>query len=110
MWNKLQNQNIEIISLDHEKYKPQIQEQKSLETFSNLASLLQSFEIGKNEGDDLVFFIEVNHGFFPTVYISLGPKWCIIMSVFSMDTLIHGIFAWLSPIVCILSDLLKILR
>ena len=26
--------------------------------FSNLASLLQSFEIGKNQSDDLIFFIE----------------------------------------------------
>ena len=54
----IQDQNIEIISLDHEKYKSIIKKQKTTETFSNLASLLQSFEIGKNQGDDLIFFIE----------------------------------------------------
>ncbi|MFL2891337.1 MAG: glycosyltransferase family 2 protein [Candidatus Pelagibacter sp.] len=53
-----QNQDIDIISLDHEKYKPLIKEQKSIGTFSNLASLLQSFEIGKNQGEDLIFFVE----------------------------------------------------
>ena len=54
----IQNQNIDIVSLDHEKYKPLIKEQKSIDTFSNLASLLQSFEIGKNKGEDLIFFVE----------------------------------------------------
>ena len=54
----IQNQNIDIISLDHEKYKPLIKEQKSIGTFSNLASLLQSFEIGKSKGEDLIFFAE----------------------------------------------------
>ena len=54
----IQDQNIEIISLDHEKYKSIIKNQEKKETFSNLASLLQSFEIGKNQSDDLIFFIE----------------------------------------------------
>ena len=63
----IQNQNIEIISLDHEKYKTDIKEQKSLETFSNLASLLQSFEIGKSRGDDLIFFMEDDYIHFETM-------------------------------------------
>ena len=63
----IQNQNIEIISLDHEKYKTDIKEQKSLETFSNLASLLQSFEVGKNQGDDLIFFMEDDYIHFETM-------------------------------------------
>ena len=63
----IQNQNIEIISLDHEKYKTDIKEQKSLETFSNLASLLQSFEIGKSQGDDLIFFMEDDYIHFETM-------------------------------------------
>ena len=50
--------NIEIISVDHKKYKTTIKEQKTNETFSNLSSLLQSFETGKNKGDDLIFFVE----------------------------------------------------
>ena len=54
----IQDQNIEIIPLDHEKYKSIIKKQEKKETFSNLASLLQSFEIGKNQSDDLIFFIE----------------------------------------------------
>ena len=54
----INNQNIEIISLIHDNYKNLINEQKSKETFSNLASLMNSFEIGKNQGDDLIFFIE----------------------------------------------------
>ncbi len=50
--------NIEIINLDYSKYKKEISEQKSKETFANLASLLQSFEIGKDAGEDLIYFIE----------------------------------------------------
>ena len=50
--------NIEIINLDYSKYKKEISEQKNKETFANLASLLQSFEIGKDAGEDLIYFIE----------------------------------------------------
>ena len=48
--NKISDQekNSELISLDYDKYRSIIAEQKSEETFSNLASLLSSFEIGKN--------------------------------------------------------------
>ena len=46
--------NIEIINLDYSKYKKEISEQKNKETFANLASLLQSFEIGKDAGEDLI--------------------------------------------------------
>ena len=35
-----------------------IKKQKSHETFSNLASLLQCFELGRENGEDLFFFIE----------------------------------------------------
>ena len=50
--------NIEVINLDYSKYKEKISEQKNKETFANLASLLQSFEIGKDTGEDLIYFIE----------------------------------------------------
>ena len=63
----IQNENFEIISLEHEKYKSIIKKQKSAETFSNLASLLQSFEIGKNQGDDLIFFIEDDYIHYETM-------------------------------------------
>ena len=54
----IEDEKIDIFSLNHEKYKNIINKQKSKETFSNLASLLQSFEIGKEQGEDLIFFVE----------------------------------------------------
>ena len=57
--NDLINQNnIELINLDYSKYKNKILKQKSKETFANLASLLQSFEIGKEKGENLIYFVE----------------------------------------------------
>jgi hypothetical protein len=56
--NLIKGKNIEILPLNHDRYKTKIKEQRSKETFSNLASLFNSFEIGKNQGEDLVFFIE----------------------------------------------------
>jgi len=50
--------DISITPLNHDKYKKTIKQQKNDQTFSNLASLLQSFELGKEHGEDLVFFIE----------------------------------------------------
>ena len=50
--------DISITPLNHEKYKDKIKKQKNDQTFSNLASLLQSFELGKEHGKDLIFFIE----------------------------------------------------
>ena len=54
----INGKNIKIINLNHKNFENKIQKQKTKETFSNLASLLQSFEIGKEEGDDLIFFTE----------------------------------------------------
>ena len=56
--NLIKGTNIEILSLNHDNYKTKIKNQSSSETFSNLASLFYSFEIGKKQGEDLVFFIE----------------------------------------------------
>ena len=53
-----ESNNVDFISLNHDNYKSKIKEQKSKETFSNLASLLNSFEIAKSRGEDLVFFVE----------------------------------------------------
>ena len=55
---EIDGNNIEVINLDYSKYKEKISEQKNKETFANLASLLQSFEIGKDAGEDLIYFIE----------------------------------------------------
>ena len=59
--------NNEIISLDTKKFETKIKKQKSQETFSNLASLFQSFEIGKKIGEDLIFFIEDDYLHFETM-------------------------------------------
>mgnify|MGYP001251690752 FL=1 len=56
--NIVDNNNIEIVSLNHDKFENFIKKQKSKATFSNLASLLQSFEIGKNQANDLILFVE----------------------------------------------------
>ena len=44
-----------------------IKKQKTQETFSNLASLFQCFEIGKDIGEDLIFFIEDDYLHFDTM-------------------------------------------
>ena len=54
----IDSNDIEIINIYYSKYREKISEQKNKETFANLASLLQSFEIGKNTGEDLIYFIE----------------------------------------------------
>ena len=50
--------SVEIINHKNEEHKKVIKKQSSDETFANLSSLLKCFEIGKNEGKDLVFFVE----------------------------------------------------
>ena len=52
------NTDISITKVNHDKYKELIKKQKNDETFSNLASLLCSYEIAKKNADDLVFFVE----------------------------------------------------
>ena len=64
---KILNNDTQIISLDHEKFKMKIKNQKTAETFSNLASLLQSFEVGRDKGEDLIFFIEDDYLHFETM-------------------------------------------
>ena len=56
--NIIDGEQIEIISLDYSKYESKIKNQKNNSTFANLASLMQSFEIGKKIGEDLIFFVE----------------------------------------------------
>tara|TARA_Y100000590_G_scaffold77120_1_gene85372 strand:- start:4050 stop:5048 length:999 start_codon:yes stop_codon:yes gene_type:complete len=52
------NINYELINHDNSEHKKIIKEQESVDTFSNLSSLLKSFEVGKNKGKDLIYFIE----------------------------------------------------
>ena len=56
--NIIDGEQIEIISLDCSKYENKIKYQKNNSTFANLSSLMQSFEIGKKIGEDLIFFVE----------------------------------------------------
>ena len=58
---KLTNNNevsADYVTVDHQKYKKIINEQKNEQTYSNLASLLSCYEIAKKNTDDLVFFVE----------------------------------------------------
>ena len=55
------NINADVINLNHNDYKNTIKEQKSEQTFSNLCSLLKSYEIAKEQADDLVFFAELKY-------------------------------------------------
>ena len=59
--------NAEIISLDTKKFEAKIKKQKTQQTFSNLASLYQCFEIGKEIGEDLIFFVEDDYLHFETM-------------------------------------------
>ena len=63
----IKDTNGEIISLDTKKFESKIKKQKTQETFSNLASLLQCFEIGKEIGEDLIFFVEDDYIHFETM-------------------------------------------
>ena len=63
--------NSEIISLDTRKFENKIKKQKTPETFSNLASLLKCFEIGKEIGEDLVFFVEDDYLHFETMLLEM---------------------------------------
>ena len=63
----INNRDIKIVRLNHKKFETYIKKQKSKETFSNLASLLQSFQVGREQGEDLIFFIEDDYLHFETM-------------------------------------------
>jgi len=79
------NNNIEIISLDHAKYEHTIKKQKNKETFANLASLLQSFEVGKKIGDDLIFFVEDDYLHFESMLEEMISSYERIASQINRD-------------------------
>ena len=81
----IRDKEVEIISLDHKKYEKFIKEQKSKETFSNLASLLQCFEIGKDKGEDLIFFIEDDYLHFVTMLEEMISSYERITSQLNKD-------------------------
>ena len=55
---KLIDNRAEITNLNREDYKNKIKPQTNEETIGNLASLYQSFELGKEQGEDLIYFVE----------------------------------------------------
>tara|TARA_Y100000816_G_scaffold178411_1_gene128849 strand:- start:474 stop:1442 length:969 start_codon:yes stop_codon:yes gene_type:complete len=63
----IEGKNIDLITLDHNEFKGKIAAQKTEETFSNLASLYKSFEIGKDIGEDLIYFLEDDYIHFQTM-------------------------------------------
>ena len=75
----------EIISLDTKKFETKIKKQKSQETFSNLASLFQSFEIGKKFGEDLIFFIEDDYLHFETMLDEMNSTYERVSSQVGKD-------------------------
>jgi len=80
-----QEKDSEVISLDHNKYQEVIKKQKTKETFSNLASLLNSFEIGKNQGKDLVFFVEDDYLHFEPMLEEMVASYERISSLINND-------------------------
>ena len=50
--------NAEIINHDLSIHENIIKKQEKRENFSNLSTLLRAFEVGKKEGEDLVYFLE----------------------------------------------------
>ena len=81
--------NISITSLNHDKYKDRIKQQKNDETFSNLASLLQSFELGKEHSEDLVFFVEDDYLHFEPMMEEMIASYERIASQVNKDIFIN---------------------
>ena len=85
---KLIDDKTEIINLNHKKYEAKIKSQKTEETFSNLASLFQSFEIGKNESEDLIFFVEDDYLHFNSSIIEMIETYERVSSQIGKDIFI----------------------
>ena len=81
----INHNNIELINLEYSKYENQILKQKSKETFANLASLLQSFEIGKEKGEDLIYFVEDDYLHFEEMLIEMILSYERIASQINKD-------------------------
>tara|TARA_Y100000996_G_scaffold231344_1_gene182085 strand:- start:326 stop:1294 length:969 start_codon:yes stop_codon:yes gene_type:complete len=84
----IKGKNIQILSLDHKKFDKKITQQKTVETFSNLASLLQSFEIAKNQGEDLIYFVEDDYLHFESMLEEMVATYERISSQIDKDLFI----------------------
>ena len=83
--NVIDDNDVEIVSLNHEKFENFIKKQKSNATFSNLASLLESFEIGKNQANDLILFVEDDYLHFETMLEEMVASYQRIASQIGKD-------------------------
>ena len=54
----IHNYDIEIIHHNRDDYKDKIKLQKNEDTIGNLSSLFKCYELGKEHGEDLIFFVE----------------------------------------------------
>ncbi len=79
------NKRVEIFPLDHKKFEKTIKLQKTKDTFSNLASLLQSFKIGKDQGNDLIFFVEDDYLHFESMLEEMVASYERIASQLGKD-------------------------
>ena len=80
--------NIEIINHKKEDHTSIIKKQKNNETLANLSSLLKCFEIGKNDGEDLVFFVEDDYLHFKTCLYEMVSTYERISSQLNKDLFI----------------------
>ena len=81
----IHNKDIEILFVDHENSKDIIKDQDKHETFSNLASLLKSFEVGKKNGEDLVYFLEDDYIHFESMLQEMVSSYERIASQLDKD-------------------------
>ena len=79
------NTDVSITRVNHDKYKELIKKQKNDETFSNLASLLCSYEIAKKNADDLVFFVEDDYLHFESMMEEMIASYERISSQLNKD-------------------------
>ena len=80
--------NYELINHDIHKYKSLINKQKTKDTFSNLSSLLTSFNLGKDNCKDLVFFVEDDYLHFEDMIIEVVKTFERISSQLGKDIFI----------------------
>ena len=82
------NLDIEVINHKNNIHKNIIKKQTNNATFSNLSSLLKCFEIAKDEGKDLVFFIEDDYIFFESALDEIVTSYERISSQINKDLFI----------------------
>ena len=81
----INHNNIELMNLEYSKYENKILKQKNKETFANLASLLQCFEIGKEKGEDLIYFVEDDYLHFEEMLFEMISSYERIASQVNKD-------------------------